>query len=160
MEQYIFNCRLNKWLVSRLQEGFIAYTKFYFTSVHVAANGIILFFFFIAEWLHHGFPWWPGGKECICQAGDMGLIPGSGRTPGEGNGSPLQYYCLGNPMESSLEGYSPWGWKTVGRGLATKQQGQQFHYTYVPHLYLLLCWWIFHFAVQQKLTQHCKSTIL
>jgi len=32
-------------------------------------------------------------------AGDAGLIPGSGRSPGEGNGNPLQYSCLGNPME-------------------------------------------------------------
>ena len=31
--------------------------------------------------------------------GDMGLIPGSGRSPGEGNGNPLQYACLGNPMD-------------------------------------------------------------
>ena len=62
--------------------------------------------------------------------------------------------------QSSLEGYSPWGWKTVGHDLATKQQRQQFHYTYVPHFYPLLCWWIFHFAVQHKLTQHCKSTII
>ena len=32
------------------------------------------------------------------KAGDVGLIPGSGRSPGEGNGNPLQYSCLGNPM--------------------------------------------------------------
>ena len=42
------------------------------------------------------------GKEFACNAGDMGdagLIPGSGRSPGEGNGSPLQYSCLENPMD-------------------------------------------------------------
>ena len=39
------------------------------------------------------------GKESTCNAGDPGLIPGSGRAPGEGNGSPLQYSCLGNPMD-------------------------------------------------------------
>ena len=38
------------------------------------------------------------GKESACQAGDEGLIPGSSRSPGEGNGNPLQYSCLGNPM--------------------------------------------------------------
>ena len=38
------------------------------------------------------------GKESACSAGDPGLIPGSGRCPGEGNGSPLQYSCLENPM--------------------------------------------------------------
>jgi len=42
------------------------------------------------------------GKEYACQTGsvgNMGLIPGLGRSPGEGNGNPLQYSCLGNPMD-------------------------------------------------------------
>ena len=39
------------------------------------------------------------GKESACNVGDLGSIPGSGRSPGEGNGSPLQYSCLENPME-------------------------------------------------------------
>ena len=46
--------------------------------------------------------WIYGGsdsKESACNAGDSGLIPGSGRCPGEGNGYPLQYSCLGNPMD-------------------------------------------------------------
>ena len=38
-------------------------------------------------------------KEFACSAGDLGLMPGSGRSPGEGNGNPLQYSCLGNPMD-------------------------------------------------------------
>ena len=42
-------------------------------------------------------------------AGDVGLIPGSGRFPGEGNDNPLQYYCLGNPMDGGA-----W-WATVYR---------------------------------------------
>ena len=45
-----------------------------------------------------GLPWWLSGKESTCQAGDTSSIPGSGRFPGEGNGSSLQYYCLGNSM--------------------------------------------------------------
>ena len=45
-------------------------------------------------------------KESACQAGDTDLIPGSGRSPGKGNGNPLQYSCLGNPMDTSLVGYS------------------------------------------------------
>ena len=44
-------------------------------------------------------PRWLNGKESACQAGDMGWIPGWRRFPREGNGSPLQYSCLGNPME-------------------------------------------------------------
>ena len=39
------------------------------------------------------------GKESACNAGDLGLIPGLGRSPGEGNGNPLQYSCLGNPVD-------------------------------------------------------------
>ena len=44
-------------------------------------------------------PRWLGGKESACQAGDAGSVPGSGRSPGEGNGNPLQYSCLGNPTD-------------------------------------------------------------
>ena len=39
------------------------------------------------------------GKDSACSAGDLGLIPGSGRSSGEGNGNPLQYSCLENPMD-------------------------------------------------------------
>ena len=46
-----------------------------------------------------GLPWWLRGKESTCQAGDAGLILGLGRSPGERNGNPLQYSCLGNPMD-------------------------------------------------------------
>ena len=38
------------------------------------------------------------GKESACNAGEPGLIPGLGRSPGEGNGNPLQHSCLENPM--------------------------------------------------------------
>ena len=38
------------------------------------------------------------GKESVCNAGDAGLIPGLGRSPGEGHGNPLQCSCLENPM--------------------------------------------------------------
>ena len=50
-----------------------------------------------------GFPGSSGGKESVCNAGDMGSIPGSGRSPGEGNGNPLQYSCLENPMVRGLQ---------------------------------------------------------
>ena len=39
------------------------------------------------------------GKVSACNAGDLGSIPGSGRSPGEGNGNPFQYSCLENPMD-------------------------------------------------------------
>ena len=51
---------------------------------------------------------WLSGKESACQPGDMGLIPGYGRSTGEENGNPLQYSSLGNTMDKrSLAGYSP-----------------------------------------------------
>ena len=46
-----------------------------------------------------GFPGGSVVKNLPANAGDMGLIPGSGRSPGEGNGNPLQYSCLENPMD-------------------------------------------------------------
>ena len=46
-----------------------------------------------------GFPCSSVDKESVCSAGDPGLIPGSGRSPGEGNGNPLQYPCLENLMD-------------------------------------------------------------
>ena len=49
------------------------------------------------------------GKESACNAGDKGLIPGPERSLGEGNGNPLQYSCLGNPMDRGA------GWATVQR---------------------------------------------
>ena len=45
-----------------------------------------------------GLPRWFSGKESACNAGDAVSILGSGRSPGEGNGNPLRYSCLGNPM--------------------------------------------------------------
>ena len=45
------------------------------------------------------FPGGSDGKVSACNAGDPGSIPGLGRSPGEGNGNPLQYSCLENPMD-------------------------------------------------------------
>ena len=56
-----------------------------------------------------GFPGSSEGKASACNAGDLGSIPGSGRSPREGNGNPLQYSCLENPMDREA-----W-WATVQR---------------------------------------------
>ena len=53
------------------------------------------------------FPDGSDGKESACSVGDPGSIPGLGRSPGEGNGNPLQYSCLKNPMDRRV-----W-WPTV-----------------------------------------------
>ena len=49
--------------------------------------------------LNSTFPWWLSGEEFTFNAGDVGSIPGSRRSPGEGNGNPLQYSCLGNSTD-------------------------------------------------------------
>ena len=54
--------------------------------------------YLLVHWCPH-FLGGSEGKEPACNAGDSGSIPGSGRSPGEGNGNPLQYSCLGNPMD-------------------------------------------------------------
>ena len=46
-----------------------------------------------------GFLGCSDGKASACNAGDLGSIPGLGRSPGEGNGNPLQYFCLENSMD-------------------------------------------------------------
>ena len=46
-----------------------------------------------------GFPGGSGSKEAACNAGEPGSIPGLGKSPGEGNGNPLHYSCLENPMD-------------------------------------------------------------
>ena len=67
-----------------------------------------------------GFPGGSVGKESTCNAGDLGSIPGLGRSPGGGHGNLLQYSCLENSHEQrSLAGCSPFGHR-VGHDWATK----------------------------------------
>ena len=60
------------------------------------------------------------GKESACNTGDLGLIPQSGRSPGEGNGNPLQYSCLENPMDSGAWQATVHGVTRIGHDLVTK----------------------------------------
>ena len=63
-----------------------------------------------------GFPQSSVDKSFACSAGDLGLIPVSGRSPGEGNGNPLQYSCLENHFDrGAWWAYSPWGCKSWTR---------------------------------------------
>ena len=71
--------------------------------------------------MYEGFPGGSEVKASACNAGDLGSIPGSGRSPGEGNGNPLQYSCLENPMDREA-----W-WATV-HGVA-KSRTQLSHFT-------------------------------
>ena len=62
----------------------------------------------------NNFPGDSDGKASAYNAGDLGLIPGSGRSPGEGNGNPLQYSCLENPMDREA-------WEATVHGVAKSQ---------------------------------------
>ena len=73
-----------------------------------------------------GFPGGSDGKESACNVGDPSSIPGPGRSPGEGNGNPLQYSCLGNSMiRGALQATVYGGHKRVGHDLTTNQQQVQ-----------------------------------
>ena len=87
-------------------------------------------------------PRWLSGKEPACQCKNEGSILGLGRSPGEGNGNPLQCSCLENPMDGgalpgeshgwrSLAGCSPWGCRRVRHDLATETTEQQSASTYL-----------------------------
>ena len=69
-----------------------------------------------ASWFKQdwGFPGGSDGKESACSAGDPDSIPGSGRSPGEGNGNPLQHSCLENPMDGGA-------WSATVHGVAKSQ---------------------------------------
>ena len=59
-----------------------------------------------------GFPGGSVVKNLPANAEDVGSIPGSRRSPGEGNGNPLQYSCLENPKDRTWRALSPWSWAT------------------------------------------------
>ena len=71
------------------------------------------------------FPGGSDGKASVYNAGDLGSIPGSGRFPGEGNGNPIQYSCLENPMDGGA--WCPWGHKESDM---TKRL--HFHFLFIP----------------------------
>ena len=64
--------------------------------------------------------WWISSKESACNAGDVGSIPGLGRSSGEGNGNPLQYSCLENPMDRGAQWATVHGVTRVRHDLVTK----------------------------------------
>ena len=68
-----------------------------------------------------GFPGGSIGKESACNAGDLGFIPASGKSTGEGNGNSLYYSCLGNPMDRGASQAIVHGVTRVRHDLVTKQ---------------------------------------
>ena len=80
--------------------------------------GYIWFFFFFkllfTSFIQVGFPGGSDGKESACNVGDPGSIPGSGRSSGEGNGNPLHYSYLENPMDRGA-------WQAAVHGVSKSQ---------------------------------------
>ena len=73
-----------------------------------------------------GFPGGSVVKNLPANARDVGSIPGLGQTPGEGNGNPLQYSCLGEShRQRNLRGHSSWGRKEEDRTTTTKPMGRK-----------------------------------
>ena len=123
------------------------------------------------KWYYSSFPDASDGKESTCHAGDQSSIPGSGRSYGEGNGNPLQYSCLENPMNRGA-----W-WGIVHRvaknqaqlkWLSTHTQKEREyiisvllgsnanHYTlnYVGKWYVCCCWRVWEWRCRRSWRQH------
>ena len=108
-----------------------------FSSTHLLVSRICCFPIYI---LH--FPGSSDGKESTCNAGDLGSIPGLGRSPRGGHGNPFQYSCLEIPHgQRSLEGYSPWG-HTVGHNWENK------------HIYISRQLWVLIVAIFKPVTEN------
>ena len=75
--------------------------------------------FFVSPFGLQGFPGGSDGKASAHNAGDLGSIPGLGRSPGEGNGNPLQYSCLENPMDRGAGRLQSMGSPRIGHDWAT-----------------------------------------
>ena len=91
-------------------------------------------------------PWWLSGKESACKAGNMGSIPGSGRSPGEGDGNPLPYSCLGDSVDRGAH-RGPWSKKSQTQ--LTQQEENRICFSLITKT---VTW--------QKPTQPCKTIIL
>ena len=78
-----------------------------------------------------GLPWWLSGKEFACSAGDLGLIPGLGRSSGEGNGNALQYSCLENPMDRGA-------WRAEGHAVTQSRTRLKWLCSRSSSMYLLI----------------------
>ena len=102
-----FTYILRRWYSENINNSFQKYPK---PSI----------FYQTIEPLLWGFPYSSVGKESACNAGDLGLIPGLGRPPGEGNGNPLQYSCLENLMDRRSWRAIVHGFARIGHDLATK----------------------------------------
>ena len=132
---------------------FITWSRF--VIAFLARNKHLLTSWRLLIW---GFPRSSVGKESSCSAGDPGSIPGSGRSPGEENGNPLQYSCLDNPVDRGAWRATAHGVTRVGQDLVTKSPPLPLHgcihppqrfwrrklnlrlFLLFPRLFAMTCW--------------------
>ena len=130
---------VQSWVASRVMQNKdrVLQNKGHMTSTEIA-NVIMLKFNNILFGIQKNFKI-PGDSESAYNAGDPGLIPGSGRSPGEGNGNPLQYSCLENSTERGA-------WRAIVHRVAKSQ--------------IQLSDWHFHFTLKfqfSSVTQSCLT---
>ena len=134
------------WFLWRTERKFVPYLfggcfwgwwwfSFFFFSCNIINLQYCVRFRCTAKWLGytytctHGSPGGSVGKESACNVGDLGSIPGLGRSPGEGNGNLLQYSCLQNSIDRGA-----W-WITVHRVTKSWTQLRDWH----THMYVYIC---------------------
>ena len=124
---------------SRTQLKWLSSSSSVYMSVSVCQSVPAFFCYLVSI---HYFPGGSEGKKSACSTGDLGSIPGSGRSPGEGNGNPLQHTCLENSMDRG-------SWQATVHGV-TKRVGHDWVTSLHPYICSLpLC---LYFCFVNKIT--------
>ena len=100
--------------------------------------------------MFYRLPWWLSGKESAHSMGDLGSIPGLGRSPGKGNGNPLQYSCLGNSMDRGT-------WRVTAHELQRVQHDWATNIMLYNSLSLLYSSMSFDKCIQSCGNHHCDT---
>ena len=104
--------------VNRIMGTIVLFLLVAFSSSLAYMLSVLFLLPLLCSSLFWGFPGGSDGKESVCNAGDPGSIPGSGRSPGGGHGNPLQSSCLQNPMDRGA-------WRATVHGVAESDTIQQ-----------------------------------
>ena len=131
-----------KWGLETLHVDFLFQSNFYWSIIAL------------------GFPGGSDGKKSACNVGNPGLIPGLGRSPGEGNGNPLQYSCLEDPMDrgawwATVHGVTKsWtqqsGWAHTDKYCICKMQWNIHHISKVFQVWFN--WWKYWMLIRRSLS--------
>ena len=110
-QEYWSSCHFLLQGIFPTQESNLGLLHWQAVSLPLSHLGSPIFHFYLFAYylpLSLSFPCGSAGKELACNVGDLGSIPGLGRSPGEGKGYPFQYSGLENPMDYTMH---PWGWR-------------------------------------------------